>query len=42
VNYAKSWPNITIKREAPADAKDYDGVPDKFAKFFSSEPGEGD
>jgi ferredoxin len=39
--YAKSWPNITIKREAPPDAKDWDGVKDKLQKF-SSEPGTGD
>ena len=25
--YASVWPNITIKREAPADAKMFDGVP---------------
>ena len=40
--YAKSWPNITVKRDAPADAKEFDGKPDKFEKFFSAEPGEGD
>ena len=40
--YAKVWPNITAKREAPADAKDFEGVPGKFDKYFSPEPGEGD
>ena len=40
--YAKSWPNITAKKEPPADAKDWDGVPDKFKKFFSANPGTGD
>ena len=40
--FAKSWPNITVKRDPPADAKDWEGVPDKYKKFFSSEPGEGD
>jgi ferredoxin len=40
--YAKSWPNITVKREGPPDGKDWEGVPDKFKKFFSSNPGEGD
>jgi ferredoxin len=40
--YAKVWPNITTKKAAPPDAKEWDGVPDKFKKFFSSEPGEGD
>ena len=40
--YAKSWPNITVKREAPPDGKDWDGVPEKFKKFFSADPGTGD
>ena len=40
--YAKTWPNITVKKEAPADAKEFDGVPDKFKKFFSVNPGTGD
>ena len=39
---AKSWPNITVSREPPADAKEFDGKPDKFEKYFSAEPGEGD
>jgi ferredoxin len=40
-DYAKTWPNITIKRDAPADAKDWEGKPDKI-KLFDPEPGEGD
>lgn len=40
--YAQSWPNITIKRDAPADADEMQGVEDKFGKFFSPEPGQGD
>ena len=40
--YAKTWPNITVKKEAPTDAKEWEGVPDKFEKHFSSEPGQGD
>jgi ferredoxin len=36
------WPNITHKREPPPDAKEWDGVPDKFSKHFSPNPGEGD
>ena len=39
---AKSWPNITQKKEAPADAKQWDGVPQKYEKFFTPNPGEGD
>jgi ferredoxin len=41
-DYAKLWPNITVKRDAPPDAKDWDGVPEKYEKFFSPEPGQGD
>lgn len=40
--FAKSWPNITTKRDAPADAKDWESVPDKYKKFFSPNPGQGD
>ncbi|MGL4286626.1 MAG: ferredoxin FdxA [Phreatobacter sp.] len=40
-DYASKWPNITQKRESPADAKDWDGKPDKEA-LLSPEPGQGD
>ena len=40
--YAKSWPNITQKKEAPTDAKEFEGVEGKFEKYFSKEPGAGD
>ena len=40
--YAPKWPNITIKREAPVDAKEFEGVEGKLEKYFSPEPGEGD
>ena len=40
--YADKWPNITVAREAPEDAKAMDGIPDKFVRFFSAEPGQGD
>ena len=39
--YAKTWPNITVKRDPPADAKEWEGKPDKI-KLFDPEPGEGD
>jgi ferredoxin len=39
--YAKTWPNITIKREGPADGKEWDGVAGKLEQF-SPEPGTGD
>jgi ferredoxin len=40
--YSKSWPNITTKKDAPADAKDWEGVANKFEEHFSPNPGEGD
>ncbi|HWV97620.1 MAG TPA: ferredoxin FdxA [Xanthobacteraceae bacterium] len=40
--HAKSWPNITQKKESPPDAKDFDGMAGKFEKYFSPEPGTGD
>jgi ferredoxin len=39
---AQNWPNITVKRDAAPDAKNFDGAPGKFDKFFSPNPGEGD
>mgnify|MGYP003351601597 CR=1 FL=1 len=39
--YAKTWPNITQKGEPPADAKEWDGQPGKYDKFFSPKPGQG-
>ena len=38
--YAKLWPNITLKKEPPADAKEWEGVPDK-EQYFSPNPGDG-
>ena len=35
-------PNITRKKPAPPDADAFVKVPDKFAKYFSPNPGEGD
>ncbi|WP_395662824.1 ferredoxin FdxA [Aestuariivirga sp.] len=40
--YASQWPNITTKKEAPANAKEFDGVEGKLEKYFSPNPGEGD
>ena len=39
--YAVEWPNITEYKEPAADAKEFDGKPDKFEKYFSAEPGSG-
>ena len=36
--YAQIWPNITEKKDAPADGKDFDGVANKFKQYFSPEP----
>ena len=39
--YASVWPNITVKRDPPADADDWLGKPNKMEEF-SEKPGEGD
>jgi ferredoxin len=36
------WPNVTIKRPAPDDAKIFDGVKNKYPNLFSVDPGAGD
>jgi ferredoxin len=36
--YAQTWPNITRKGTPPADAKEWEGVPDKFKRFFDPNP----
>jgi ferredoxin len=41
-DYAKVWPNITIKRDPFPDAKEWEGVTEKFANHFSPNPGLGD
>ena len=40
-DYARTWPNITIKREPPVDAKKFDGEPNKLESYFSPQPGPG-
>jgi ferredoxin len=42
LDMARSWPNITIKRDAPPDAKTFDGTPGKLEAYFSPNPGQGD
>lgn len=37
--YAAKWPNITVKKDALAEADEFKGVDGKFDKFFSPEPG---
>ena len=38
--YSQTWPNITSKKEPPADAQDYQGVENKFEKYFSEKGAE--
>ena len=38
-DYSAKWPNITQKGEAPPDAKEYQGVANKFEQYFSPIPG---
>jgi ferredoxin len=38
--YAKDWPNITVKKAPPPDSKEWEGKPDKF-QYFSPHPGAG-
>ena len=40
--YADIWPNITVRKDPPPDADDFVSTPDKFDKFFTPKPGEGD
>jgi ferredoxin len=40
--HAQAWPNIAVKRDPPADGAEFDGMPDKFEKYFSPNPGQGD
>jgi ferredoxin len=40
--FSVEWPNITVKREPPADAKQFESVTGKLDKFFSPKPGKGD
>lgn len=40
--YALAWPNISIRRDPPVDARSFDGEIGKLAKYFSPEAGTGD
>ena len=37
--YSTQWPNITRKKDQPADADSFKGMDGKFEKFFSPNPG---
>jgi ferredoxin len=39
--YAKVWPNITVKGAPPADAEQFERETGKFEKYFSEKPGKG-
>ena len=36
------WPNITLKKDPPPDAKEWEDIPNKFENYFSEKPGSGD
>jgi ferredoxin len=40
--FSAEWPNITQSKEPPAEADEHKGEEDKYDKYFSAEPGEGD
>ena len=40
--FASIWPNITQQSEPMPDAEKFDGEKEKFEKYFSEKPGEGD
>ncbi|MEQ1615096.1 MAG: DUF3470 domain-containing protein, partial [Hyphomicrobiaceae bacterium] len=40
--FAEKWPNITSKKDAPADADEFRDEKGKFEKYFSDKPGSGD
>jgi ferredoxin len=40
--YARQWPNITVRRDPLPDAAEWDGVAGKLAEHFSAKPGQGD
>jgi|TARA_B110000858_G_scaffold24887_1_gene25442 ferredoxin len=39
--YSQIWPNIDVGRpeDVPVDAEKWDGVPNKYEKYFSDKPG---
>ncbi len=41
-DYAMQWPNITKKKDAPADADQWKNVENKFEAHFSPNPGSGE
>ncbi|MHC3128024.1 ferredoxin [Brevundimonas sp. GN22] len=39
--YAKVWPNITVKGTPPADREQFERETGKYEKYFSPKPGKG-
>ncbi len=40
--YAAQWPNITRRKDAPADADKFKNMKNKYRDWFSPKPGDGD
>jgi ferredoxin len=40
-DFARVWPNITVKGPSPADAEAFERETGKFEKYFSEKPGKG-
>ncbi len=40
--FSKEWPNITAKKDPMPEAEEMKNVENKYEKYFSSKPGEGD
>ena len=40
--YAKIWPNFTVKGTPPADRDDFERETGKFDKYFDPAPGRGE
>jgi len=36
--YAEAWPNITVRKDPPADHKEFETVTGKLEKYFSEKP----
>lgn len=41
-DFSTIWPVLTRKIPAPADAEEFKDIEDKFSKYFSPNPGQGD
>jgi len=39
---SEAWPNITRRKDAPADADDFRDITGKFESYFIDRPGTGD